>query len=220
MAIPWGEIIGAAAQVAGSAAAARARGKAETATATQSQDRNELAGYQTDASKDLSSMNAETQAKLDRALGMLKQYETQLSAPGARAGNAVRGDILANVQDATVSAPAGVNVTSFGGGLRPSMFSGNTRALGSQMSREALLDQLGGSPTPYSDVQLPDYASIRARKAPNLTPLPQSSAMDKILEGVGTYGSLAAALAKGFQQDQQPTTAATLARGGALNTGF
>lgn len=212
MSIPWGEIINAGAQVASSYVANKARGRQAEAGVNQAQDRNALAGYQTDASKDIALANAEAQAKLDRALGMLKEYEAALSAPGARAGNSVRGDVLANVQDATVSAPAGVNVTSFGGGLRPSLLSGNSRELGRQMSREALLSQMEGTPTPYTDLELPDFDAIRARTAPELTGLPQPSGFDRVMEGIGTYGSMAAAVQQAMQQrNQQPTTAATLA---------
>lgn len=210
--IPWGEIIQAGGQIGAAYAANRAAGRQAEAPINQRQDVNALAGYQTDASKDLSAMNAETQAKLDRALGMLKEYESALSAPGARASNSVRGDILAGIQDATVSAPAGVNVTSFGGGLRPSLLSGNSRELGRQMSREALLSQMEGTPTPYTDLELPDFASIRNRTAPELTALPQPSGMDRVMEGIGTYGSMAAAIQQALQQrNQQPTAASTLA---------
>lgn len=216
MAVDWGEIIGAvapaAAQVASAYAQRGAQGRQAEAGVNQRQDVNALAGYQTDASKDVALANAEAQAKLDRALGMLKEYESALSAPGARASNSVRGDILAGIQDATVSAPAGVNVTSFSGGLRPSLLSGNSRELGRQMSREALLSQMDGTPTPYTDLELPDFASIRNRTAPELTALPQPSGMDRVMEGIGTYGSMAAAIQQALQQrNQQPTAASTLA---------
>lgn len=216
MSIDWGEIITAvapaAAQVAGAYAQNRAAGRQAEAGVNQRQDVNALAGYQTDASKDVALANAEAQAKLDRALGILKEYQSTLEAPGMRAGNSVRGDVLANVQDATVSAPAGVNVTSFGGGLRPSLLSGNSRELGRQMSREALLSQMEGTPTPYADLELPDFESIRNRTAPELTSLPQPSGVDRVMEGIGTYGSMAAAIQQALQQrNQQPTTASTLA---------
>lgn len=216
MAVNWAQVISsvapAAAQVASAYAGRNAAGRQAEATTNQRQDVNALSGYQTDVSKDLSAMNAETQAKLDRALGMLKEYEAELSAPGLRASNSVRGDLLANLQDAGVSAPSGVNVTSFSGGLRPSLLSGNSRALGQQMSREALLSQMEGTPTPYADVELPDFSSILSRNAPELTELPQPSAVDRVMEGIGTYGSMAAAIQQALQQrQQQPTTASTLA---------
>ncbi len=98
-----------------------------------------------------------------------------LQAPGMRARNAAQGDVLANGQDASVSGvPSYINVPKISGGLRPSLFSPNTRALGSDMSRRALLSQLSG---------------------PAFTPtgLPQSSGLDTGL-AAGGYGAVIAAL--------------------------
>ena len=73
----------------------------------------------------------------------LQRRQFALNAPGQRASNAVRGDTLANAQDAQVSGTR-IPIPQISGGLRPSMFSGNTRQLGSDMSRQALLQQLAG----------------------------------------------------------------------------
>lgn len=101
-----------------------------------------------------------------------------LEAPGVEAGNSVRGDVLANAQDASVSGlPSYLHVPTISGGLRPSMLSANSRALGANMSRNALLNNMSGS-----DV-------------PNLTPLPTASWLDSLLSGGATTAGLLSALA-------------------------
>lgn len=94
-----------------------------------------------------------------------------LSAPASEAHNSVQGDILANAQDFSLSGlPKGVTVPTMSGGLRPSLLSPASRALGANMSRNALLNNLSG------------------KDVPALTPLPAASAYDKILQGVAQGG--------------------------------
>jgi len=193
MDVDWGSIISAGAQIASSYANSKAQGRAAEATLNQRQDQGAQNAYATDKSLDLEALIRGYQAELDKAKGQLSEYETKLSAPQSRASNAVRGDILAGVQDVGVSAPDGVNVTSFSGGLRPSLLSGNSRALGGQMSKEALLDALSGSPTPFNNMPAVDLSSITGRSAPAQTGLPQPSGMDKVMEQIGLWGGLASA---------------------------
>lgn len=202
MEIDWGQLISAGAQIGGSIAASRAQGRAAEAAANQRQDQGAQNAYATDKSLDLEALVRAQQAELDRMKGVMSEYDTRLAAPQSRAANAVRGDILANVQDVGVNAPAGVNVTSFSGGLRPSLLSGNSRALGQQMSKEALLDALNGSPTPFTNTKPLDLSSITGRQSPTQTALPQPSGMDRVLEAIGTYGSLAG----GLMNSQRPNT--------------
>ncbi len=191
MQIDWGQVIGAGAQIANAYAQSRAQGRAAEATLNQRQDAGAQNAYATDKSLDMEALIRGYQAELDKAKGQLAEYDTQLKAPGQRAANSVRGDILANVQDVGVSAPAGVNVTSFSGGLRPSLLSGNSRALGQQMSKEALMDALDGAPTPFSDMPAVDLSAITNRSAPAQTALPQESGMDRVLQQIGLWGGLA-----------------------------
>jgi hypothetical protein len=202
MTVDWGSLISAGAQIGAAYAQSRAQGRQAEAVANQRQDAGAQNAYATDKSLDLEALVRGYQAELDKAKGQLSEYETRLSAPQSRASNAVRGDILANVQDVGIDAPAGVNVTSFSGGLRPSLLSGNTRALGGQMSKEALLDALSGSPTPFSDMAPVDLSSITGRSAPAQTALPQASAMDRVMEAIGTYGGMAG----GLMNSQRPAT--------------
>jgi hypothetical protein len=204
----WGAIIQAAtaaSQVASQAAAARAQGRAAQATLQQGQDRTAQTGYQTDKSLDLSALNSAYQAALSRGSGILSEQAANLAAPGKRAANSVRGDLLANLQDASISRPGGVPNISVSGGLRPSLLSGNSRALGAAMSRQALLNQMAPEATPFSDLKPLDVSSITNRKAPAPTPLPQSSTLDTILSNLGLYGSMAGAVAPALRQ-QSPWT--------------
>ena len=99
-----------------------------------------------------------------------------LDAPKMRARNAVRGDLLAGLQDVNVGAPRGTRLT---GGTRPSLLSADSRALGKSMSREALLGQMRG----------PAFTPTRT---------PQAGKLDSILNALGYVGTgLGAANAAG-----------------------
>lgn len=209
--IDWGQIINAGAQIAGAYAQSRAAGRQAEAVTNQAQDRTAQSGYATDKSLDLEALVRAQQAELDRMKGVMSEYDTRLSAPQARANNSVRGDILANVQDVGVSGPPGVNVTNFSGGLRPSLLSGNSRALGAQMSKEALLSELANDePTPYSSMKPFDVSSILNRAAPEQTELPQESGMDRVMQQISLWGGLAGAGLNAMGQPNQPS-AQTLA---------
>lgn len=195
MEVDWGSLISAGAQIANSYAQSRANGRAAESTINQRQDTGAQNAYATDKSLDMEALIRGYQAELDRAKGQLDEYETRLEAPQARAANSVRGDILANVQDVGVDGPPGVNVTSFSGGLRPSMLSGNSRALGQQMSKEALMSALDGTPAPYANLQPIDLSSITSRTSPAQTELPQESGMDRVMQQIGLWGGLAGGLA-------------------------
>lgn len=135
----------------------------------------------------------------------LDQRRYALDAPGKRAGNSVRGDILANSQDVSFSGlPAGIPNISINGGLRPSMFSDNTRQLGRDISAQALDQQrkgdaFGALPT-LPDYQgptgkLPTYKApapyVNPPPAPTMAPQPQSNGVDTALNIAG-YAGLAA----------------------------
>ena len=82
-------------------------------------------------------------ARMNRGRLDLEQRDFALAAPGRRARTAVQGDTLANAQDVQVGG-ARIPIPQISGGLRPSMRSENTRALGRDMSRTALLGQMQG----------------------------------------------------------------------------
>lgn len=78
-------------------------------------------------------------------------------APVVRAHQAVRGDLLANVQPAG-STGAGRDFR-FTGGLSPELFSQGTRDLGASMNRNAVLSQLATEARPYRPGEIPDAAT-------------------------------------------------------------
>jgi hypothetical protein len=190
----WGAIASAAATIAANAAAARAKAKEAEAAANHANDTVAQAGYATDKTTNLSALAAAANSANARAGGILNEQELALSAPRTRAQNSVRGSALANARDVSIGGlPKGVTVPNISGGLRPSMFSGDTRALGQQMTRDALLSQMAPQATPYSDLKPLDTSSITGMKAPGPTPLPQASTLDGILSAIGQYGGLAGA---------------------------
>lgn len=108
----------------------------------------------------------------------LKQRQFQLDAPGQRAGNSVRGDILAGVQDAGISGPivhTRGQVPQITGGLRPSLLSANTRQLGQNMSRNALLQDMKGDA----------FDPMPAPQIPTITPAPEAGGLDTALNWIG-----------------------------------
>lgn len=115
----------------------------------------------------------------------LAQKKSALAAPGSLANQSVRGDVLANSQDASVSGlPSYIHVPQMGGGLRPSMLSASSRALGGQMSRNALADSTSGKFT-----NMPALPTV-----PTATPLPSAGTFDKVLQGTAIGGSFLDAL--------------------------
>ncbi len=170
---------------------------------------------------DLSTSTAKNQFGLGRHAaelanaGMdLSQRQFQLAAPGQRAGNAVRGDILSRAQDVSIAGlPSRIKVPQISGGLRPSMFSADTRATGANITAQARREQERGdqfAPLPtvpdYSGPTsgLPSYQSptstapsfVRPPAPPELTGLPSSGTLDDILSLAGTVGGFTEALKK------------------------
>lgn len=209
----WGAIIGAIGQgasAAGQIAAARQAGRQAQAGAQVPVDTLNQNAYRTDQSVKQQALDAQDAARLARALGMLQENAANRQAPGQRASNAVRGDILANAHDVTFDGGSGrIPKYAFSGGLHPDMFSDDTRALGKNMSREALLDQLTKKPTPFADLPDADYSSVlNAPGAPGGAALPQGSRLDSVLQAIGQYGGLGASVAMGAQTPPPPAAQA------------
>ncbi len=199
MATDWASLvplITAGVSASGQIAASRAAAKQQQAAAQVPVDTLNQRAYATDMDVKAEGLRAQEAALLARAAGMLSEQAAARKAPGERAASSVRGDILANAHDATLNAPSRIPVFEFGGGLRPSMFSGNTRQLGREMSRAALVDQLKGESTPFSDLPAGDFgALLNAKGAPTGTPLPQGSKLDSILSAINLIGGTGMAIA-------------------------
>lgn len=103
----------------------------------------------------------------------LDAAKLNLEAPGMRAQNSVRGDILANAQPLSITGPithTGGKMPTISGGLSPALLSDNTRSLGKDMSRQALMSQMAGDFQP--------------------TPQPKSNGVDTALNIAGTAGAV------------------------------
>lgn len=185
---------------AGQIAASRQAGRQAQAAAQAPVDQLNQRAAESTLGVQQRALDAQDAARLARALGMLQEAEAARRAPGQRASNSVRGDILAGARDVKLGGLSSrIPKMEFSGGLRPSLFSGNTRQLGAAMSREALMDQLSGSPKPFSSLPEADYSKIlNAKPVPGGTALPEGSKMDAILQAIGQYGGLAAGVAGAY----------------------
>lgn len=199
MATDWASImplVTAGVSAAGTVAAARQKGRREQAADQVPVDQLNQSAYQTDLAAKQKGLESKDAALLARAVGMLQENAAARAAPGQRAATSVRGDILANARDSTFHGSSRIPSFSFDGGLRPGMFSDNTRKLGGEMSRAALVDQLKGEATPFADLPAADFSAvIDAKGAPKGTALPEGSHLDSILGAIGQYGGLAGAIA-------------------------
>lgn len=139
---------------------------------------------------------AENEQLLKRQELALDSAKFNRQAPGARIAGAARGDLLANVQPASFSGGGrDLNVT---GGLSPALLSQSSRQLGQNVSRQALLSQLGqgGANDPYTF----DTTQF-APKKPGL--------LDKILGGAAITNSLLQTYGKQDDPQQQDPLGST-----------
>lgn len=128
----------------------------------------------------------------------LDEKKFALAAPSVRAGQSVRGSILQNAQPVTLSGlPDRIasRVPQVNGGLSPALFSQNTRDLGGEMTRKALIDQLKGDD--FAPMEKTNFQSgILA--SPKLEEYQKAGLLEKILGGIGIAGGVAGAVAPAF----------------------
>lgn len=206
--INWGDLISAGVNTAGQIAKSRQAGRETQANQQVNVDQLNQRSYETGLGARTEGLKAQDAALLARAAGMLQEQAAARNAPSQRAANSVRGDILANVGDVSLSGLSSrIPKMEFTGGLRPSILSGNSRALGADMSRQALVDQLAGEKTPFADLPGADFSSVtNAGGGPGGTPLPEGSKLDAALNAINMIGGLGASLYES-QRPQTPTPA-------------
>lgn len=172
MAIPWGAIIQGVSQMAGKAAEGRAKGRESEALLGNARDNTANSMYRT--AQDAQFQNA----GLD-----LNRQQFMEQARSGRAKDAVLGALLANIQDVNIGVP-GIKTAQVSGGLRPSALGAGGRSAGELLNQQALLKMLQGDS--FVDAQL--------LAPPQQSAMPQAGLMDKILGGIGTYGSMASGI--------------------------
>jgi hypothetical protein len=188
-------ITGAAGAVASGIEGGRAAGRAQEAGINANQDllKMQAARMLEDALQNRGQLDLQQKQMLENALNNrgqldLQQRQFQLTAPQARAKNSARGDALANLQDVSINAGPRINIPQISGGLRPTLLSDNSRQLGSEMSRQALLQQMQGDTfAPMPD--MPTFDTLPAPQIPSITPTPQAGALDTILNTLGAVGA-------------------------------
>lgn len=126
-------------------------------------------------------------------LDLQRRQQTEQNR-GTRASQAVRGDLISNVQDASVQAGSHIPRLNISGGLRPSALGGKARMAGDEMSRQALLAMLQGDQ--FAPVGLAGPIDLNANQ-------PRESTFDKIMAGIGTAGNIWQA----YGAARQPQTA-------------
>jgi hypothetical protein len=145
---------------------ASADSRAQEAQLNQQRDNTAIARY--NAEQDANTQNAQTD---------LNQRGFALQAPGERAGNSVRGDILAGT-----TKPKGGGRFDYTS-MAPEL-SASTRGVGQSMARDALMGQLKGD----------TFAPIQKPTLPRATPIPQAGMMEKLGGLAGIFGGLAGGL--------------------------
>jgi hypothetical protein len=122
-----------------------------------------------------------------------------MDAPEQRARQTAWGDILANVQDASIDMPGHIPKINVSGGLRPSLLGPNARAAGAGMSTQALQALMTGSDVP----EMPDFQKL-VMTPPEATPLPEASGQDRWLNVMAALGQIAQGADTVNRTRQQP----------------
>lgn len=141
----------------------------------------------------------ESLAQNGRYRNQLDAAQLNLQAPGQRASQSVKGDILANAQPfqwtGGTKMVGNIPVPQSSGGLSPSLFSDDTRQLGRALSSGALQGQTtnGGQ---------------AIAPPPNLPQMPQGNAADSILSLVGQIAPFLSLIGQ-YQKPQQGQPAQT-----------
>lgn len=143
--------------------------------AAYNRDRLAQSAHQTDTSALLQALQQNEKGTMDRA-------QMGISAPQARAKQALLGSLLSNAQ--TVRAPNGMG----GNGIDLSALLSGARTAGGELTSQATKALQTGSDIPaFTD------ATSRLTKAPSPTPYQQPGKMESILSGGGLLASLLSA---------------------------
>lgn len=192
MALP--SILGGIGRLFGGAAKGSADQRAQENQQTQSQNSLIAALHNARQGATMDAARAGSGERLGQANLDLERRQFGLNAPRTRASQSVRGSILQNAQPMTLSGlPSRISsrIPQMSGGLTPAMFSADTRALGGQLTRDALIDQLKGDD--FEPMKETDFSAAILQN-PQLQELQRSGLLEKIMGGLGLAASVASPL--------------------------
>jgi hypothetical protein len=132
----------------------------------------------------------------------LNRRNFALNAPDTRMSQSVRGSILANAQPFKLEGlPDRIasRMPQISGGLTPEMFSPETRQLGQEMTRKALLDQLRGDE--FEPLQRTDFQS-GVLAPPKMEDYQKSGLLEKIMAGLATGGALVGGVGEAIERNR------------------
>jgi hypothetical protein len=172
----------------------QAKGSADQRMAENNQtgDQNRLLAqmYGINQNATQNATNAGAAERMGQRNQALDEKKFALAAPSVRAGQSVRGSIMQNAQPVKLSGlPDRISsrVPTIEGGLSPALFNDNTRALGGEMTRKALIDQLKGDE--FAPMEATDF-SKGIVPMPEMAEMERAGLLEKIFGGVGMAGSI------------------------------
>lgn len=158
----------------------------------QTQNKNQLLAqlYNTNQNATMDALRSGSAERIAQGNQDLERRQFALNAPRARASQSVRGSILQNAQPMTISGVSDrVKIPQISGGLTPAMFNADTRALGGELTRSALVDQLKGDE--FAPMESTDF-SKGVLAMPQLEELKKSGLLEQILGSLGMASSIGA----------------------------
>lgn len=153
--------------------------------------------YGTNQNATMNALQGQSAENLAQRGQALDERKFALSAPSTRANQSVRGSILQNAQPASISGLSDkIHVPTISGGLSPALFNADTRALGGEMTRKALIDQLKGDD--FAPMEKTDFSG-GVLPTPKLEDYQNKPGMlEKILAGLGLGGSIVGGVGEAF----------------------
>ena len=179
MPVDWGQIAQVGMNMASQYANSRSQARAGAAQAQQTQNAQGVAQN-----------TSQNNVLLQMAQIELLRKQMEEANRGGRAQQTVRGDLMANVQDASFARPSWVPTMALSGGVRPSALGPNSREAGRELSTQALSALKSGDA--FMPINPMGPIDLDAN-------MPQESAFDKLMGGVGAVGGAM----QGYQQGQQ-----------------
>lgn len=180
----------------GSILGGAAKGSADQRTVENQQttNKNQLLAqlYGVNQNATMNALTAGSSERLAQGNQELDRRQFALNAPRTRASQSVRGSILQNAQPLSLSGlPDRVSsrIPQMSGGLTPAMFNADTRALGGELTRSALIDQLKGDE--FTPMEQTDF-SKGVLPMPQLEELKKSGLLEQILGSLGMASSIGA----------------------------